>query len=54
VSDLSDLPTQDPARDEALRGICFCPAPYHAPHCRIGVMIARLGCPPKLRWITAT
>lgn len=44
----------DPTQDEALRGICLCQSPHHAPFCRIGVMIARLATPPNLRRISVT
>lgn len=36
------------AFDSVARGACFCLAPYHAPHCRIGVMLARLERPKDL------
>lgn len=41
-----------PTEDDDLRGICFCPAWYHAPYCRIGVLIARMERPRDLFRVT--
>lgn len=38
--------------DDEHRGICFCPASYHAPYCRIGVLLARMERPRDLFRIT--